>query len=93
MSIKHKKSDIFCNGKFNFKKHYDIIKSKKFFFNEKYDYFVRFHQDLREFSRLKLYKNPKNKKIIPHNNASELCNELLKMYLDEYVNFLFSKKC
>ena len=62
MSIKHKKSDIFCNGKFNFKKHYDIIKSKKFFFNEKYDYFVRFHQDLREFSRLKLYKNPKNKK-------------------------------
>ena len=39
-----------------------LLNLRNFFFNEKYDYFVRFHQDLREFSRLKLYKNPKNKK-------------------------------
>ena len=44
-------------------KHYDITKIKNFYFDNKYDYFVRFHQDLNKFSGLKSRKlRPKDKK-------------------------------
>ena len=44
-------------------KHYDTTKIKNFYFDNRYDYFVRFHRDLNKFSALKSQKfRPKDKK-------------------------------
>ena len=50
-----------------------------------------FNKDLNKFNSLEPQKETKKREKKLYNKASELYNELLKMYFDEYMNLSYFK--
>ena len=71
-----------------------IVKNLITFFKSKYSFLFKFFNDLNKFAKLKKHKNKKHKrkKTNVYDTASELYNELLGTYFDEYYYLLDSKR-
>ena len=69
-----------------------ILKNLSLSLESQYSFIASFSNDLDKFSRLKGQKEKTNEKANVYNTASELCNDLLEIYFDEYYDLLYSKK-
>ena len=85
---KYNKSDLIYNSK-RFYKYYDIKEFDKLSLESKDSFLVKFFNDLDKFSKLKILKEKKPKEIrtnVYHTASSELYNQLLGIYFDEYYD-------
>ena len=89
----YSKSNLIYNGKYSFYKYY--LDSKKFdnlSVKSKYSFLHKFFYDLSKFKILKITKQEtEKKKPNMHDRASELYNELLETYFDEYYYLSHAK--
>ena len=84
---KYNKSNLIYNTKYSFYKyHPDGKKFDKLSFKSKYSFPIDFFNDLNEFNNLNTQKEKtqKKKKTNMYDTASELYNNLLATYFDEY---------
>ena len=92
---KYNKSDLIYNSKHSFYKYYDIKEFDKLSLESKDSFLAKFFNDLDKFSKLKILKEKKPKEIrtnVYHTASSELYNQLLGIYFDEYYDWLNAKR-
>ena len=82
----YNKSNLIYNSKYSFYKyHCDSKTFDNLSFKSKYYFLYKFSNNLNKFTKLKTIKEiTKKKKTNVHNTVSELYNELLGTYFDEY---------
>ena len=90
---KYNRSNLIYNSKYSFYEYCNIKNIYNFSLKSNYPILLSFYSDLNQFNNLNPQKeSTKEKKATVYDNASDLSNEYLKIYFDEYKILSDAKK-
>ena len=88
-----RKKNQHLKSKYSFYKYYqDSKKFDNLSFKSKYSFLAEFFNDLNKFNKLKTRRKNTKEKTNVYDTASELYNDLLETYFDEYYYLLEAER-